>query len=90
MMQLHAYISGRVQMVGFRYNTRNRAQKLGITGWVRNLSDGRVEVLGEGTQEQLNNFLSWLRQGPRMANVSNIDYSMEKNDAQFTHFSIRH
>ena len=71
-MYRHYWISGRVQGVCFRFSTRERAACLGITGWVRNLRDGRVEVLAGGDEEALLRFENWLRQGPPGAVVTEV------------------
>ena len=60
--RLHAYISGRVQGVGFRFLAQHVARMLGLTGWVQNLYDGRVEVVAEGQRQQLEQFLAFQRQ----------------------------
>jgi len=57
MTQVHVYFSGTVQGVGFRYTTRDFAKRMGISGWVRNLSDGRVELLAESSEENIEEFL---------------------------------
>lgn len=66
-------VSGRVQGVFFRASTRERAQSLGLTGWARNLPDGRVEVLACGDQATLGQFRAWLREGPPQAQVEDIE-----------------
>lgn len=68
----HYWVTGKVQGVFFRANTQQTAEKLGITGWVRNASDGRVEVLACGTEQQLASFETWLRQGPPRARVDDL------------------
>jgi acylphosphatase len=65
-------VSGRVQGVFYRASTERQAQRLGVTGWVRNLPDSRVEVLACGDEEQLDALLSWLWQGPANARVSDV------------------
>ena len=57
MVRTHIIFTGRVQGVGFRYTTQNFANTLRIKGWVKNLSDGRVEMMAEGTREQLDNLI---------------------------------
>jgi acylphosphatase len=70
--RLHALVEGRVQGVGFRYFVLTKGQELNLTGWVRNLWDGRVEVTAEGPKPVLKNFLDVLKEGPRSAEVSNV------------------
>ena len=59
--QTHVYYSGRVQGIGFRFTAVDFANELGITGWVKNLRDGRVEVIAEGYEDELKEFLDRLR-----------------------------
>ncbi|MDI9819726.1 MULTISPECIES: acylphosphatase [unclassified Legionella] len=67
---IHCFISGKVQGVWFRASAKEQAEQLGITGWARNLIDGRVEVLACGDEKALEVFYSWLKQGPPLAHVS--------------------
>jgi acylphosphatase len=71
---LHAFVSGRVQGVGYRAFTRNKAKLLGLKGFVRNLPDGRVEVYAEGDEEKLIRFSDYLKKGPFFAKVTNVEY----------------
>ncbi len=71
--RVHLLIEGRVQGVWFRATTKNVGEELGVAGWVRNLPDGRVEVMAEGAPEQLDRLLEFCRQGPRHAVVTNVD-----------------
>ena len=87
--RLHAYISGRVQGVSFRYYTLHTAKNLRLTGWVRNLWDGRVEVLAEGDLENLTLFLRWLRKGPTSAVVNHVDYSFNGANGEIDQFQVR-
>ncbi len=89
MHQLHAIVSGRVQGVSFRYYTTLKAQTLGLTGWVRNLSDGRVETLAVGEQSALDDFLTWLHQGSSTARVLKVDATWTENVTPFDSFEIR-
>jgi len=68
-------VRGRVQGVGFRWFVEREAHILGIAGWVRNNHDGSVEVLGQGTREQLARLHSRLREGPRAARVDAVEVS---------------
>lgn len=69
---LRCYVSGRVQGVGFRYATAEKALNLGVKGYVRNLPDRRVEVLACGEERTVNALRNWLWQGPHLARVSDV------------------
>lgn len=69
---IHYFVSGRVQGVWFRASTQKEAQQLGLTGWTRNLPDGRVEVLACGERNQLEKLEAWLREGPPLAEVTEV------------------
>ncbi len=73
MARMHLLIEGRVQGVWFRATTRDEAERIGVVGWVRNLPDGRVEVLAEGTPEQLDELLEFCRRGPKHAVVTHVE-----------------
>ncbi len=87
--RLHAFISGRVQGVAFRFFAQHVANMLGVTGWVRNLHDGRVEVVAEGNREILEQFLEELKRGPRLARVEEVEVSWEDYKGEFVDFTIR-
>jgi acylphosphatase len=70
---MHGYVSGRVQGVYFRQSTAQEAQRLDLDGWVRNLADGRVEVLFEGLEAGVAELSEWLKTGPEKAEVSLIE-----------------
>ena len=83
-------IYGHVQGVGFRYFTWQYALKIGVTGCVRNLADGSVEVIAAGSESQIDALDAWLQHGPRTAIVDNVfveDYLGEK---EFTAFQVLH
>jgi acylphosphatase len=71
--RVHLHISGRVQGVYYRVTAADEARRLGLSGWVKNLPDGRVEAVAEGRLRQLERFVSWCRQGPPAAEVANVD-----------------
>lgn len=70
---IRCFVSGRVQGVFFRASTRQQAQRLGLTGWAKNLPDGRVEVLACGEEAQLAQLRAWLRHGPAQARVDQLE-----------------
>ncbi len=71
---LRCYVTGRVQGVGFRYATAEKAINLGVNGYVRNLPDRRVEVLACGEESAVIALRNWLWQGPQLARVSDVRY----------------
>lgn len=73
MVSKQIFISGRVQGVFFRESTRLKAKQLKLAGWVRNLSDGRVEVRVEGDDPVVQLLIKWLKTGPKYAKVSTIE-----------------
>lgn len=87
--RLHAWIEGSVQGVGFRFFVIQRASQLGLTGWVRNLWDGRVEVVAEGSQASLQNLLNLLKEGPPSAIVSQVASEWLPATNEFTDFNVR-
>lgn len=86
--RVHVFVSGRVQGVFFRDHTRRWATSLGLTGWVRNLLDGRVEVLAEGEKERLEDLVARLKQGPRMSEVRNVEVTWEDFGGELGDFRI--
>lgn len=70
---LHVFISGRVQGVGYRYNTYRQARQLKVKGWVQNLKDGRVEAWFEGEPDALQGMLRWCQGGPLSAKVDEVN-----------------
>jgi len=85
----HVFVSGLVQGVFFRANTRDEARRMGLTGWVRNLPDGRVEVVFEGDKGDVDAMIKWCREGPEAARVDHIDIQREAYKNEFMEFSIR-
>ncbi|CAD5109066.1 acylphosphatase [Zestomonas carbonaria] len=84
----HGYVSGRVQGVGFRQYAAEEAERLDLDGWVRNLDDGRVEVLFEGEEEAVDAFVEWLGRGPKSARVKAVE--LEEQPLQgITGFIVR-
>ena len=73
-----AMVEGRVQGVWFRGSTQEQARLLGITGWAKNLPDGRVEVLMCGSEQAINQLQEWLHEGPPTASVTHVEVSDEE------------
>jgi acylphosphatase len=87
--RLSATVFGRVQGVFFRDSTRRQAMVLGLTGYVRNLPDGTVEAVAEGTREALEKLLEQIRIGPSGAQVDRVDFRWEEHRGEFQHFEVR-
>lgn len=87
--RLHLWVSGRVQGVFYRANTEEVARRLGLTGWVRNLPDGRVEIVAEGEEDGLQKLIAWCRQGPPAARVSSVEVEEEAYTGEFVQFFAR-
>ncbi len=89
MQELHAWVSGRVQGVGFRYFVIENAVSLGLRGYVRNESNGDVEVLAQGTRPVLERLLTLLRRGPSAAYVREVRQSWGQPTEHLSGFNIR-
>lgn len=85
-----ARAEGRVQGVGFRYTCLHEAQRIGLSGWVRNARDGDVEVWAEGPKEKLDAMLQWLRRGPPGARVDTLHYEICAPTGQYRGFDVRY
>lgn len=89
MPRLQVLISGRVQGVFYRGSAEAVARQLGLAGWVRNLPDGRVELLAEGPREALEQLRTWCQHGPPEARVSGIEAHWGEATGEFTGFAQR-
>jgi len=87
--RVHLFVSGRVQGVFFRQNTKRQALSHGVTGWVRNLLDGRVEAVFEGEENAVKTLVDFCRQGPSSARVNNVEINYETYKNEFNDFSMR-
>ncbi|HEX17001.1 MAG TPA: acylphosphatase [Thermoplasmatales archaeon] len=87
-VQAHVLISGRVQGVWFRANTKEKARQLNLKGWVRNLPDGRVEALFEGEKEMVEEMIKWCHKGPPLAEVEKVEVEYRDYEGKFDDFSI--
>ncbi len=88
--ELYAVVVGYVQGVGFRYFVVNKAQALGLRGYVRNQSNGDVEVVAQGIRPALERLLTQLRQGPSASEVHNVETMWRKPTEHFSGFHIRY
>jgi acylphosphatase len=87
-IRLRLMIEGRVQGVWFRDSTRRQAQQLGVYGWVRNCPDGTVEVLAEGSEEDVRQLVAWCHRGPSAAKVSHVLETREDWAGEFHSFDV--
>jgi 3-oxoadipate enol-lactonase len=85
----HLFVSGRVQDVGFRQSMQQQASSIGVTGWVRNRRDGRVEAVIAGTRERVDELLAWTRQGPPMASVTDVRTARSDDTVKLTETADR-
>lgn len=86
--RIHLVIRGRVQGVYFRASAVREAKRLGLTGWVKNRSDGAVESVAEGEEDQVKDFLSWAQQGPSTARVDRVDTRWRSYTGEYATFAI--
>ncbi len=88
MKRIKIIISGNVQGVFFRHNTNKIANRLALKGFVRNLSNGKVEVVAEGDEDKLNELVGFCKKGPVGAHVDNVEVTYEKPKKEFDDFGI--
>ncbi len=88
-VRAHIFVSGRVQGVFFRVETRYEAMKRNVAGWVRNTSGGRVEAIFEGEREDVEKLIEFCRKGPSGARVTKVDVQWEEYSGEFKDFKIR-
>jgi acylphosphatase len=90
MTRAHVFVSGRVQGVFFRADTRREALRRNVKGWVRNLSDGRVEAVFEGEQENVKMLIDFCKHGSLAAKVTNVDVIWESYSGGFRDFETKY
>ena len=88
-IRAHLFITGRVQGVYFRACTREEAQKRKLTGWVKNLHDGRVEAVLEGAEEAVQSMITWCHRGPSHAAVTDVTVVIGESRNEYSDFDIR-
>ncbi|WP_407647284.1 acylphosphatase [Gracilibacillus oryzae] len=90
MKNIHAFVEGKVQGVGFRYFTQSTAIDHNITGWVRNLDDGSVEILAQGEEGNLDSFIEKIKKGPSMfAKVTDVKIEEFDDSKEHSNFEIK-
>jgi len=87
---VHVIISGRVQGVWFRASTKQKAEQLGLTGWVRNTADGNVEAILEGEEDIVKEMIDWCHCGPPSAQVEHVEVKNQDPTNSFDSFSVRY
>ena len=87
-VRAHVFVTGKVQGVYYRQKTMETARSLGVTGWVRNLPDGRVEAVLEGAESGVKCVIEWCEIGPPKAQVENVDTKFESYTGKFSDFTI--
>ncbi len=90
MKRVHVIISGRVQGVFFRAETQRAATGLKLTGWVRNLHDGRVEAVFEGEDANVDKMLAWCQHGPPAARVQEVIINNQPYTGEFRNFGVKY
>ena len=90
LQRIHVFYSGRVQGVGFRFTAETTAMELRLTGWVRNVRDGRVEAVVEGKEPLLHEFLQRMRAGPMAHFIKRVDVRWAAATGEFGGFEIRY
>jgi|UniRef100_A0A7C4YFQ5 acylphosphatase len=88
-VRINAIVKGYVQGVGYRFFTERKAKEYGITGWVKNLRDGNVQVVAEGERSIIEEFIKDLKVGPHSASVTDIEIKWEKYTGEFKDFEVR-
>ena len=86
---MHLRLRGKVQGVFFRTSATEQARNLGLTGWVRNRFDGSIEVVAEGSPENIATFRSWCTHGPPGANVRELEETKASPTGEFVEFRVR-
>ncbi|MCC6877017.1 MAG: acylphosphatase [Sandaracinaceae bacterium] len=86
--RIHLIVRGRVQGVYFRASAQREARRLGLTGWVKNRADSAVELVAEGEEDQVKDFLSWAQHGPSTARVDKIETRWRSYTGEFPDFRI--
>ncbi|MEC9435755.1 MAG: acylphosphatase [Thermoproteota archaeon] len=90
MKQIHIFVTGRVQGVFFRQSTRVIAIKNNVNGWVRNLDDGKVEIVAQGETNNVDNLADWCKTGPANSRVDEFELKEESITEEFENFEVKY
>ena len=88
--RVHIFVSGKVQGVFFRENTRKKAAEFRLSGFVRNLQNGKVEAIFEGKKEKIEKIIQWIKKGPETVQIKNIEINWQNYQGEFKSFEIRY
>ena len=88
--RVHVIVQGRVQGVYFRASTRDRARRLGLSGWVHNCRNGSVELIAEGEKAKLEQLVTWCHSGPPGAVVTNVEVEWQEGTGEFVGFAVKY
>ena len=88
--RIHIFVTGRVQGVFFRQSARVMAIKNNVNGWVSNLDDGRVEIVAEGQESNIDALADWCKTGPANSRVDEFELSEENSTDEFENFKVRY
>ncbi len=88
-VSVHILVSGKVQGVAFRYNARNIASQLGVGGWIKNLPNGKVELMAEGSKNLVEEMVKWCKKGPRMAVVEDMEVNWLPYSGKYNQFQLK-
>ena len=88
--RIHIFVTGRVQGVFFRQSARVMAIKNDVDGWIRNLDDGKVEIVAEGEESNINALVDWCKTGPANSRVDKFELSEENYTGEFEKFEVRY
>ena len=86
----HVIISGKVQGVFYRASTRDKAVRIGVTGWVKNLPGGNVEAVFQGEKNKVMQMIEWCKKGPAYSKVDDVSVTWEEPSGEFGNFEVRY
>ncbi len=89
-VRAHLIISGRVQGVWYRASARDEARNIGLVGWVKNLHNGNVEAVAEGSKESIEQFIRWCHEGPPHAKVKEVQVDWQDPTGEFREFGVKY